>query len=331
MLEPRPNPSVNPRTLSLILAAGGVLLGIAACWSALILLPLCAAAFALLFLFEPRQGRHLSYIAPVLLILACALLFPGRLPMAVFAPLSALLTVFFYKRMLPKFDLTLCLMGLFLLAEALMLWFEAAAAIGTWSPGETIAYYSELLTLEKEALVAQLHTVLLQSLPAGAPDAEALLSIGTMVDRMYSLVLAMYAVLAFFLVGVALKVFSALVRVLGGELSATVMRWRFTTPVVFAYFYIVLFFAYMFFGGGTGVLAMTVGNLYTVFMLMYAYIGWKYLRFMMARSGRVRRFRVLLAVLAVIFFTVALQMLAIEGVIAVITANRLQKRRGGER
>jgi hypothetical protein len=63
-------------------------------------------------------------------------------------------------------------------------------------------------------------------------------------------------------------------------------------------------------------------------MVIFAYIGYKYLRFMISRSPRVRRFRVLIVAVALLAFSLTVQLLSVAGVLAVLTANRLQKHRG---
>lgn len=104
-------------------------------------------------------------------------------------------------------------------------------------------------------------------------------------------------------------------------------RWSFATPVLFAYFYGVVFLLSIFIVGDS-VFALAVGNLQLFFMCMYAYVGFKYLRFVSRRTRRRHPMTIVIIVLFFLMPSVAIQLLSLEGVIAVITAHRMQKNRG---
>ena len=77
------------------------------------------------------------------------------------------------------------------------------------------------------------------------------------------------------MVGFTMKIFTAISARLAED-NRHVLCWRFSTTNIFAYFYVALVFISMFTSSGTGVFALTVANLYNIFMIIYAYIGFNF-------------------------------------------------------
>lgn len=287
------------------------------------------ASFALLFLYETRRTPWFSILSPFLVAAIGAVLSPIHLPILLAAPLSGACIAHFYRTSRPKFDAALCAVGILLLAEVISLWLSAGVSVGAWYPSDAVAYYQTHLASLADTVLSSVKEALLSSSSAEAVTTDVIFYMEELVGVFFSLIIAWYAILAFLTVGISFKVLKAVALRVDADGGMRMRRFNFSAPVVFAYAYIVLFFLTLFTAGARGAFAVVVENLYLIFMVIFAYIGYKYLRFMISRSPRVRRFRVLIVAVALLAFSLTVQLLSVEGVLAVLTANRLQKHRGG--
>jgi hypothetical protein len=135
------------------------------------------------------------------------------------------------------------------------------------------------------------------------------------------MVISYIVIICFAVVGIAMKLFVKLYTRLCEDISHTIY-WRFMTTSVFAYFYITLMFLSVFTSTSGGVFGIAIGNLYNIFLIVYAYVGFNQAVAML--SVKVRPAVAMLIVFAVtaVAMSFALQLLAVLGVLYTIRKNR---------
>ena len=88
---------------------------------------------------------------------------------------------------------------------------------------------------------------------------------------------------------------------------------------MFAYFYFALAILSIFKMNMESVLAVSILNLYMIFMFVFAYVGYKFITAMLKSSGKSTfSANATVIVLTLLFSSFALQMLAVAGAFAVI-------------
>lgn len=140
-------------------------------------------------------------------------------------------------------------------------------------------------------------------------------------DLIMSTMVSYLAVLSFVAVGIAMKLYSAIYSRIAED-KTPVEQWHFMTTSVYAYFYVVLMLLHILTSTSTGVIGITVANLYNIFMFVYAYVGFNVLL-----ANLSLRFKPMLVTLALItavlvFPSFSLQLFAVFGVLFTIRKNR---------
>ena len=186
------------------------------------------------------------------------------------------------------------------------------------SLGEAYDYFREQYELFKENTIL---TVISRAGESGASN-KALTPeyMNEIFDAYLNCIVAIVSILAFFLVGLSHKIFSGLIRNYSRR-QDDIDEWRFMPSAVFAYFYFALSILSLFSMDTESVLALSVANLYLIFMFVFAYIGFRFASAALNKNGR-STLRTSLAVLAltVLFSSFAVQILAAIG--AFIAAYR---------
>ena len=291
-------------------------------------LPLSVAGFALLWRYEtPKRFRFFG--AAVLAIATGALLDPAMLPLVVITPLIGMLLAHLMLVGCPKFDSTCVLVGLLIVALVAEVWIRGAMTIGSFAPADVLAHGRQAMDSLREQLIEWLRDLLTA---AGSSVTDTLsIHLETLADGLLGCIPAVLAILFLVEVGMACKIFAFGVHAIDEKEARATARWHFTPPVLFAYVYIVLFVASLLLPVTSGTAGLVITNLEILFMCVFAYVGYKYLRFVLRRVRR-RSLLMVLMVLMVLFASeVALRILSVEGLIAVFTAHRIGKSRGQAR
>ena len=101
-----------------------------------------------------------------------------------------------------------------------------------------------------------------------------------------------------------------------------VIKWRFTTPSLYAYFYIALIFVSMFTMANVSIFTVCVSNLYNIFMIVYAYIGFNFVHAFLSIKRKPIFAFILLLIITVLMLNLALELLAIIGAFGTIRRNK---------
>lgn len=187
-------------------------------------------------------------------------------------------------------------------------------------------FYEEMFTDMRAGFTEMVETYI-SAMPSKSE--EVVLStndINAIFDAMVGSLIGVILVIAFAVAGFSLKIFTAIMRRLTPE-DAFLADWRFLTPPAYAYSYLALYLLSIFLRGN-GALALTVANLSTVFMAVYAYVGFDAI--VSIASQKFGKAKTLAVALLVLLFlsTFAMQLLALFGAYATIATAKLGKSRG---
>ena len=91
------------------------------------------------------------------------------------------------------------------------------------------------------------------------------------IDYSIGLLFSMLFIFGFFATGVSMKIFG---KVIERTEKEAIEKWKFTTSPVYAYFYAIISLVSFFLGEKLSAFNLVVLNLSTIFMMIYAYVGW---------------------------------------------------------
>lgn len=288
-------------------------------------LPLTAALFSVLFLFDKSVKKVLSIGTVAFTIVADSLTtyFLGRIYtvvclLAIIIALIMALAVAMKKTKASGAAASTCI-----LCAGFMfyVYLAGAFAIGTADVTKVFEYYSYAVALIREQFVE----FVLDNAHAltGAVEVTSE-NVALAFDLFVQSLISYLAVAAFLIVGVAHKIFSTLLSVFAEDKAAVAGR-RFMPNVVFAYFYLISV-VLTFFISGADVFVVTLSNLVTVFSFVYAYIGFRIIKAFLAtrlQSGfAVCFFLILIAVIALLT-SAAVELLAVIGAVSCVMASRV--------
>ncbi len=287
-----------------------------------IMLPICAAFFAVLLVFEEKK-HILSLICAILSI--AFLFFPLTLP-AVWGAASILCGAVLF--LLYRFGNTKCdtaFIITLLISVLIIISFiiTAFAITGDYSLNAAADFYSKLYEYIRGTFIDSLSNLAL-TLPEGAVGVE--ISEDLIIeafDGIFNLLISFLVIISFLLAGIMLKIFTALVKIYADD-SCDINNWKFILPSIYAYLYIVLFLLSAF-AAGDGVIDISILNLSGIFATVFAYIGLKSAIEMFTRNGRKVLGIVVLAFAFAFFGSLAVDLVSVFGVLQTIQQNKLSK------
>lgn len=290
--------------------------------SGLFFIPLCAASLSALFISERGKRRIFSYLAPILIVVIDAAFNAFYSFNCLVSLLIALILYFCFTKNRAKSEcavyITILISAYTFLAFLLLGFFLTK----TFSLESVSEFYSEEFAFIKEQF-----SVMFEQFAAEESVNPELYSpeyISLMFSELYNSLTALVAVFSFLLCGVTFKIFAAFTKHIP-EFCYKKERWIFETSSLFAYFYIALIIL-SFITATDEFFGILISNLNTVFMFVYAYLGYKFVSAVFANRGLFSR---VLLFGAIIFFSgTAIQILSYIGVyFTIITAraNNLQK------
>ncbi len=288
----------------------------------LLILPFTAGFLASVFLCECGKKRRLTYILPVLLI-AFDLIFNRIFSLNCLA--SVLVAAVIYLSFVKWRAKSECAVYLTIIVTAftvvsfILLGFFM---VKDFSISAVRDFYAEQTELIRTEFIRAFSSLAMEN---GEGELEYLFSeadLNYLFDATFKTLVAFFAIFGFALGGVALKVFTFF-GVKRTQFAERLPSYRFRTTNLFAYFYVLLVVASMFIGEPTETAALTVHNLYTVFMFVYAYLGYKYISEIFARKNGKPILSGILVLCAVLFFSsFAVQILSYLGAFMTIARNR---------
>ena len=292
-------------------------------------IPFASALVAAIWVTD-RSPKHVASI----LVSALVLLLNGLVggPVSVIGLeilLIAAVITFAYTRKRSKSEAALILTVLVAVCTVISLIFGAMNTTEVYTLESVETFYTRMIDDMRAGFTEMVETYI-SALPG--KSGEVVLStedINEVFDTMLGSIVGVIVVIAFAIAGFSLKIFNSIMRRLTPEDEFTA-NWRFSTPPAYAYFYFALYLLSIFLRGN-GALALTVINLSTVFMAVYAYVGFDGIVSIASQKfGRAKTLAV--ALVALLFFsTFALQLLALFGAYATIATAKLGVGRGDGR
>ncbi len=132
--------------------------------------------------------------------------------------------------------------------------------------------------------------------------------------------IACLILMAFTCVGIAMKIFGFIVRALSED-NGHIRQWRFVVSTPFALFYVLLSFAYIFVDIADNIFAITVENLFYIFLAIFAYLGFKFLVSLLSKKIPFALSFLIVVAASLVLFSVSPYLLASVGVVSTIRAN----------
>ena len=283
------------------------------------------AVYAVLLWFE-SQNKLVAALLP-LPILALSVLGGISTVFSVATAFCAGLIVFFmYKANISKSDTALALTAFFAFYLVFSLFIAISAITKEYSFASAFEYYNSFMETQKDAFVDAFSQFATTDQNGELTYLFTEENAELIFLSMARLSIAFIVILAFFLSGFALKIFTKLVT--RAEADETYIRsWRFMLPSMYAYFFGFIFIFSFLLGNGSGIAAMAVQNLTYIFMAMFGYIG---LMHLIAMSSQMRRRYLFLFVvfLSFVFLSItALQILSFLGAYVAILYNRFTEQK----
>ena len=141
-------------------------------------------------------------------------------------------------------------------------------------------------------------------------------------DAYLNCTVALVCILAFSIVGIAFKLFSALIRKYTVE-QDKIVEWRFLPSSVFAYFYFILAILSVISVDTESMLVISIINLYLIFMYVFAYVGYRFINANFKSKGK--NFNFIFLIMIVAFSSIAIQILALIGAYATANHAKISK------
>ncbi len=311
---------IHPKKFILLLLILTALFGVATVMVAEICILPFGAFYALLLWFEPNRKLG-SAILPILLLIFSFLGGIGGIFAICSGLCCGLLLWFCYKKQIGKTDTAFILTTFFVFYLLLALFLSIGNITKDYSFSAVLSYYDAFIEEQRVAFVDILSELQVAD-ETGA--SRYLLNPETAEMIFFSVVrlsVSFIVIAAFVLCGLVLKIFSRMVTYAQRD-EAYIRDWRFLLPNICVYFYFAVFVLSSFSGDMQSVFGITVQNLYSIFMVVFAYPGISHLAFLAKRTRR-RTFFILLVIMSLFMLSVAaVQILSFLGVYATIAANR---------
>ena len=299
--------------LSVLIGAGVAFLG----QLGVLILPVLTACLAVMMIFAEGK-KHLFAICASVALVILELVFNSIYSFTCLTALIlALVIALAVKRGWQKSELAATLtviLSLVFVAYAFLSAFYELKSFDVEAARELLA---NMFTQVRE----EMHKLLTTYTVPGADGNNSHLfteeNIAAILDLYMSVLISVVVITAFALVGITLKLFSAIaVRIT--EDNTELLGWRFRTSAVFAVFYLILSIVAVFVTGSSTA-ATVILNLYVLYTAVYAYLGFGALRVWLSRRFGNSPFVTVLVIFAIIcFISYAMTLLALFGAFAMI-------------
>ncbi len=275
-----------------------------------------SAILAAVFVFENGRTRTYSIIASAILI-AINLVMLGVMQSVISlwsltSILCALVISLCYKKATSVFDCSLVLTFIISAFTVISLIMVGMLAAKEFSFEAAKDYYFKLYQLFRDKIsliMVDIYAQINQSIGRGGITYE---QASAVIDTVLSLMIGVLIVISFIMCGAAIKIFRSLM-VRYSQSADEAKSWRFVPPAFFGHFYIILVLAHFIFSGSNGLAAITIANLYMIFMWIYAYVGAKVF-YLILTQKKSKAFAVFMIILGVFLLSsLATQILAMLG------------------
>lgn len=314
--------TLTNKTTLLVLSLLAILLGFVSVVVGDILLPLMIALLTMIFLIEDERRIYGSFTSSILIIvnIVAVVLKIGLTIYAFESVALAAIFAFAFSKKSDKAETALIMTAvcaLFTLANLVML---PMIELNTLDFGMVVDYYLELVDSLRAIFVETAMEAYGQILAdSGIEITESVVT--ELYNHQLTMAISYVVITGFAAVGIAMKLFAMIYSRLCEDKSP-VIYWRFMTNNLFAYFYVALMFLSVFTSASGSVLGIAIGNLYNIFLVVYAYVGFNQAVAMLSVKLRPAVAALIVIAVTLVAISFALQLLAVFGVLYTIRKNR---------
>ncbi len=317
---------VNYKLILAVLSVMTFIFGTASILFDSILLPIAAAFFAALLLYENNKKRILSFLIPALTVLACA--FISLLDTVFILPvlLAGILIALYFAKGRSKSECVFILVFIYSVSIFLLFVLIPIKSTGAYGLEAITEFYKEFYASTKEEFLLEFEVMLDEMVKSGnMPELYDVLTdeyVMTLFDTTVAHIPAIVVIVAFLYAGISMKIFSLIIKKLSKN-SSYILNWIFDTTDIFAYFYIALSFLGVFFRDGSTI-AIAMSNITLILMCVYAYLGVRAMIFIGKAMNR-RGLLIFIMVFSILFLNViAVEIYSFVGVFFTISKKRFQ-------
>jgi hypothetical protein len=282
-------------------------------------MPGVIGALAALYLFDNSKSRLFSLSVSAVLLVINAAAFILGITASLFSLcgiLISLIIVFSFIKGQSKADTAFVITIIYAAFTVIGLIFIPMMIEGKFSLDVVTTYYKELHDGLRATFVDGMAEIYLTS--GIEITAETLASI---FDLQVRLLIAYLLISAFAVIGLSTKVFGLIVSKCAQD-NKFITEWRFAPTSLYAYFYLILTVATIFSLNAENTLSVSVLNLYYVFLVIFAYVGFNCSVTMLSVRMKKKAAFILTAVVTCVFMSLAPQILAVIGVMYTLRSNR---------
>lgn len=312
--------NINPKRFTALLAVICALLSASIIFiSDLMIIPF-SAAYAGLLWFDSKK-KLWSAILPVPML---ALSFIGGYGVVFSVSIGfciGLVLFLMYKSGVTRADAALALTACFVFFLIFSLYISVCLSTKNYSIAAAIEYYNTYLDMQKASFIEAFSSITVKDQAGNSLFPFTREAAEQMFLSFAKLIVAFFVIVAFFLSGLTLKIFTKLLSGASADASA-IHSWRFSLPSLYAYFYVLLFIFSIFTGSTESIFAYAVANLSYIFMAVFAYIGLRHLFIVSSQTGR-RNIWILMAIFGIMLFgATAIQILSFLGAYVTVLSNQ---------
>lgn len=321
-MEIRLKSSLSQKKTLLILSLSCLLVGALSVLVGDILVPVMSAILALIFVFENNK-RTFGLVTAVALIVINGVAMGFGVTMNLFGLQSVILALMFvaaFRNARTKTETIVILTVISVLFSVINLALIPVGELNSFDISGIIGYYESMIKEFKDAFVETAYVTYSQLLEKSDIQITESL-IAEVFDKQLTSMISYIVIIGILCVGIFTKLFDALSAKLAEDISA-VASWRFMTSSIFAYFYIILMILLIFTSAHGGVIGIAVSNLYNIFLVVYAYVGFNFVLALIATRMKPTTAVIVLIVVILIAMSIALQFLSMVGVLFTIRKNR---------
>ena len=308
----------NQKTL-LILSVLAVLSGILCAVFNDMVLFLPIALLAAVFYFDKSNNRIFCIVSSAIMVIINGVGIALGVTYYLFAPASIILAFaiyFAYTNKQSKSDtsfLMAVICGIFTFASYIFL---AMIYQNDYSLDGAISFYTNLISYFRDYFV----NFMLEAYTTSGIEVTAEL-LTELFDSQINMIVSYIIIAGFLTVGLSFKLFG---YILGkwSENKAEIKAWKFKTSNAFAYCYLILVFASIFLMSSTDILSVVIYNLYNIFLVVYAYVGFNVVKDMLTKKLSPLFASFIIIGALIVFSSLVVQILAVSGVFYTIRTKK---------
>ena len=302
----------------LILSILTLVFGAITCVIGDIAMPIVIGILAAIYFFDRSEYKVFVILASLLLVALNIFVVLTGVTVSLFGPSSiilALMLSFAFRREENKADtayVMTIICAAFSFISCILL---AMLAQGEFTIEAVKLFYADLIDSLRVGFV---ESFMLIYEAAGVSSSEEIIL--AIFDTQLKLAISYFLIGGFITVGLGMKVFGFVISKLAED-KKEILEWRFSPNNFFAYFFVLLTFASVFLTSAEGILAISVLNLYNVFLVIFAYVGFNLATAIFMTKMRRGLSLLILVFVLISFSSFAIQVLAMLGVMFTIQNN----------